>query len=171
MSVCRVSSPRFLSVQMDLKEIFLYNGEHAAVSDAIVYVKQEDKMSVISSVLFFFSDFLTAALGPNDFVADVIFMLDSSSLVSPEEYINEKKFVKLIARYLNITPGKSRGSVIIFSSTATPVLPFDGYTTMSDFNAIIDRASQLSGTRRIDLAFRSAAILFQNARPTVRKVL
>lgn len=112
----------------------------------------------------------TAALGPHNFSADVIFMLDSSSRVTPEDYLNEKEFVKLIARYLNITPGKSRGSVIIFSTNATPILPFDGYTTMSDFNAVIDRASQLSGSRRIDRAFRLAVTLFQSARPSVRKV-
>lgn len=114
--------------------------------------------------------YVAAALGPDDFVADVIFILDSSSSVTPDEFEKAKEFVKLIARYLNITPGKSRGSVIIFSSTATPVVPFDGYTTMPEYNAAVDRVSQLSGTRRIDLAFRAAASLFQGARPTVRKV-
>ena len=114
--------------------------------------------------------YVEAALGPDDFVADVIFILDSSSSVTPDEFEKAKEFVKLIARHLNIAPGKSRGSVIIFSSTATPVLPFDGYTTMPEYNAAVDRVSQLSGTRRIDLAFRAAASLFQGARPTVRKV-
>lgn len=113
---------------------------------------------------------LTAALGPYDFVADVIFMLDSSSRVTPQDYMKEKEFVKLIARYLNITPGKSRGSVIVFSTDANPLLPFDGYSSMSGFNTVIDKAPQLSGKRRIDRAFGAAATLFQNARPSVRKV-
>lgn len=113
---------------------------------------------------------MTAALGPYDFVADVIFMLDSSSRVTPEDYMKEKEFVKLIARYLNIKPGKSRGSVIVFSTDAIPILPFDGYSSMSGFNSIIDKAPQLSGKRRIDRAFGAAATLFQNARPSVRKV-
>ena len=142
-------------------------------------IKSYEKFVVHSNILLFIIfmnyffcglTFLSAALGPNDFVADVIFMLDSSSQVTPEDFQNEKEFVKLIARYLNITPGKSRGSVIIFSNTAMPILPFDGYTTMSDFNAVIDRASQLSGSRRTDLAFGVAANLFRNARPTVSKV-
>lgn len=119
----------------------------------------------------FLSPFLfPASLGPNKFVADVIFMLDSSSRVTPEDFLKEKEFVKLIARYLNITPGKSRGSVIIFSTAANAILPFSGYTTMSEFNAVIDRASQLSGNRRLDRAFGVAATLFQNARPDVLKV-
>ena len=84
--------------------------------------------------------------------------------------MKEKEFVKLIARYLNVTPGKSRGSVIIFSSEVTPILPFSGYTTMSEFNAVIDRAPQLSGSRRIDRAFGVAATLFTSARPNVLKV-
>ena len=97
-------------------------------------------------------------------------MLDSSSRVTPQDYMKEKEFVKLIARYLNIAPGKSRGSVIVFSTDANPLLPFDGYSSMSDFNTVIDNAPQLSGKRRIDLAFGAAATLFQNARPSVRKV-
>ena len=113
----------------------------------------------------------TAALGPYGYIADVIFLLDSSSRVTPEDYLREKEFVKLIARYLNITPGKSRGSVIIFSSEVTPILPFGGYTTMSEFSAAIDRAPQLSGSRRIDRAFGVAATLFTNARPNVLKVI
>lgn len=97
-------------------------------------------------------------------------MLDSSSRVTPQDYTKEKEFVKLIARYLNIAPGKSRGSVIVFSTNANPLLSFDGYSSMSDFNIVIDRAPQLSGKRRIDRAFGAAATLFQNARPSVRKV-
>ena len=97
-------------------------------------------------------------------------MLDSSSRVTPDDFVMEKEFVKLIARYLNITPGKSRGSVIIFSTEARPILPFDGYTDMAGYNSIIDRATQMSGTRRIDRAFGAAATLFQNSRPSVRKV-
>ena len=97
-------------------------------------------------------------------------MLDSSSRVTPQDYVKEKEFVKLIARYLNIAPGKSRGSVIVFSTDANPLLPFDGYSSMSEFNTVIDKAPQLSGKRRIDRAFGAAATLFQNARPSVRKV-
>ena len=97
-------------------------------------------------------------------------MLDSSSRVTPEDYVKEKEFVKLIARYLNITPGKSRGSVIVFSTDAIPILPLDGYSTMHDFNSNIDKAPQLSGKRRIDRAFGAAATLFQKARPSARKV-
>ena len=108
--------------------------------------------------------YVAAALGPDDFVADVIFILDSSSSVTPDEFKKAKEFVKLIARYLNIAPGKSRGSVIIFSSTATPVVPFDGYTTMPEYNAAVDRVSQLSGTRRIDLCPTVTAVIWQTLR-------
>lgn len=121
-------------------------------------------------IIILWSDLLTAALGPYDFDADVIFMLDSSSRVTPQDFTKEKEFVKLIARYLNIAPGKSRGSVIVFSTNANPLLSFDGYSSMSEFNIVIDRAPQLSGKRRIDRAFGAAATLFQNARPSVRKV-
>ncbi|KAK2561274.1 Collagen alpha-6(VI) chain [Acropora cervicornis] len=112
----------------------------------------------------------TAAIGPSGFVADVIFMLDSSSHVMPQEFLEQKEFVKLIARYLNITPGKSRGAVIVYSTNASAILSFGGYTTMSEFNAVIDRASPLSGRRRIDRAFQLAGTLFKNARSNVRKV-
>ena len=97
-------------------------------------------------------------------------MLDSSSHVMPQEFLEQKEFIKLIARYLNITPGKSRGAVIVYSTNASAILSFGGYTTMSEFNAVIDRASPLSGRRRIDRAFQLAGTLFKNARSNVRKV-
>lgn len=97
-------------------------------------------------------------------------MLDSSSHVMTEEFLKQKEFVKLIARYLNITPGKSRGAVIVYSTEATAILSFGGYTTMSEFNAVIDRATPLSRRRRIDRAFDLANTLFKNARSNVRKV-
>lgn len=111
-----------------------------------------------------------ATLGPPDFKADIVFMVDTSTEVSPQNYRTEKHFVKLIARHLNVFPGKSRAAFIVYSSNPAVVSRLDGFTTTSNFMSAVDRASYLGGERRIDRALSSAATLLESARPSVRKV-
>ena len=47
-----------------------------------------------------------------DIDADIIFIIDSSSDVTPENYVREKSLVKDMARYLNVSTGGSRAALI-----------------------------------------------------------
>ena len=49
-----------------------------------------------------------------DIDADIIFIIDSSSDVTPENYVREKSLVKDMARYLNVSAGGSRAALITY---------------------------------------------------------
>ena len=49
---------------------------------------------------------------PEDFNADILFMVDSSSPVSKADFQRQKDFVTLIAKHLNVLP--SRAALVIY---------------------------------------------------------
>jgi len=55
-----------------------------------------------------------------DFNADILFLIDSSSPVNKEDFKIQKDFVLLIAKYLNVLP--SRAALIVYGGD--PVLSF-----------------------------------------------
>jgi hypothetical protein len=98
--------------------------------------------------------------------------MDSSSFVSISNFEKEKSFVKSLANFLNVFPGKSRASVVSYSSNPQLVFRFYDYRTQQEFNSSVDRAPYLSGSsRRIDKALDKAADIFKEARPDVAKIL
>lgn len=55
---------------------------------------------------------------PEDFNADILFLIDSSSPVSKDDFQRQTKFVSLIAKYLNVAP--SRAALMVYAGD--PVL-------------------------------------------------
>lgn len=108
---------------------------------------------------------------PMEFTADVVFIVDSSSEVSRENYIKEKGFVKSLAKTLNLAPGKTRGSVVVYSSVASLLIRFSEYSNSTAFDKAVDDLPYLGSLRRMNLGLQEAAVAMKDARPGVPKVV
>lgn len=104
----------------------------------------------------------TVKYEPSYFQSDVIFLMDSSRYVSANNYILEKNFVKLMARLLNLANNRSRAALYTFSDHHQLQITFDGYEDREAFDAAVNNAPHLQGSRRIDRAFDSAAQLLRS---------
>lgn len=107
---------------------------------------------------------------PN-FRADVVFLVDSSIYVRQPNFQIEKDFVKSFGKALNVEPGKSRASLITYSTNAQRVFGFNDYTSTSQFERLVDRTPYLGRNRRMDKAIEEADRVMQQARRDVPKVV
>ena len=90
--------------------------------------------------------------------------MDSSYDVTQEDYAREKTFVKDMARYLDVSSGRSRASVITYGKNASLLFKFGEYGTLPYFDRLVDRAEFVGGGRRIDLALEEAGRLLTETR-------
>ncbi|XP_068690493.1 collagen alpha-3(VI) chain-like [Montipora foliosa] len=105
-----------------------------------------------------------------DIVSDIIFIMDSSSDVTREDYVRQKGFVKDIARYLKISAGRgARAAVITYGRNSSLLIKFGGYGTLLSFDEAVDSAPFVGGRRRMDLALKDAELLLSEARPDEAK--
>ena len=91
--------------------------------------------------------------------ADVIFLIDSSSGTSLQDYKLEKQFVKSLAYHWNLSPNGPRGGAVHYADTSRTVSRFED----SDFNQNLDNAKRLTGSMRIGQALDHAAQLFASS--------
>lgn len=103
--------------------------------------------------------------------ADVVFVVDSSNEVSSHDYTSEKRFVKSVARALNLASKKSRVAVIIYSDYATTPIKFADYQTTGRFNDAVDNLIHIRRTRRMDRALFETVEALKQARPLVPKLV
>ena len=108
---------------------------------------------------------------PEDLKADVVFLVDSSSSVTSIGFNLEKKFVKAMARSLNVSPDKSRASVIVYGSSHDVVMSLERFTSLDTFKSFVDNATYIDGPRRMDLALEAAAAVMNRARENSPKVV
>lgn len=87
--------------------------------------------------------------------------MDSSRYVSANNYIMEKNFVKLLARLLNLSNNRSRAALYTFGDRPQLQITFDGFEDREAFDAAVNNAPHLQGSRRIDRAFQSAEELLR----------
>ena len=109
----------------------------------------------------FFPFLLLVKYEPADFRSDIIFLMDSSRFVTKENYIQEKNYVKLMARLLNLANNRSRAALYAFSDRPSLQITFDGYEDREAFDTAVNSAPHLQGDRRIDRAFEAAAELLR----------
>jgi len=107
---------------------------------------------------------------PRNVIADIVFVIDSSSPVPLEDYKKEKEFVKYLARYLNVSPGNSRAALVTYGNRAAEVFNFDINRPFSNFEGAVDRAPFVGGDRRIDRSLDKTSQIMADARPTVTKI-
>lgn len=108
---------------------------------------------------------------PEDVIADIVFLVDSSSSVMSIDFRLEKKFVKAMARALNVSPDKSKGAVVMYGSKQDIVLSLEDFTDINDFKLAVDAANYIDGPRRMDLALEAAVTVMNRARENVPKIV
>ena len=101
--------------------------------------------------------FETDPSGPLTGETDVIFLLDSSRGVSPEDFGLQKEFVKSMAYNFNTSPNGPRASAARYGGQAITIVEF----TDRDFVERVNRAAAVSTPRRIDGALEYAAQMFR----------
>lgn len=74
-----------------------------------------------------------------------MFLLDSSSFVTENNFVKEKEFVKALAKFLNVDPESSRASVVLFGSFPNTEIKFGDYRTLNDFNRLLDQTRLFGG--------------------------
>lgn len=102
---------------------------------------------------------------------DVVFLVDSSDGVNPINFHKEKSFVKLLAKSLHVSPGKSRAAVISYSTNSQLEISLDSYNDLPTFERLIDDMDYLGGARRMDKALEEAALVLKGSRPAVHRVV
>ena len=101
----------------------------------------------------------------------MVFLLDTSDGVNSFDFKKEKAFVKLLAKRLNVSPGKSQAALIAFGSSSTLAINFNSYNSFQEFETLVDRVSSVGGARRMDRAFQAAAQVLRNSRSSVPKMV
>ena len=108
---------------------------------------------------------------PANISADIVFLVDSSTPVGQGGFDREKRFVKSLAKYLNVSPQKSKAAVIAYNDTAYTVLKFTEYQTEVEFSLRLDMEEWFGGIRNITGALEGAATLLSQARANSPKIV
>ena len=111
-----------------------------------------------------------------DGISDVIFAVHAPATLRPSDYRREKEFVKMVARGLDIAPGRSRVGLILYSNFATVSAEIGAKTTLDSFQNLVDGLPHEKGKTRIDRALKLATSLFDPSangaiRPGVPRIL
>lgn len=102
---------------------------------------------------------------------DLAFIIDSSGSISRRNYVKIKNFVKYLARSFKISPTGSRAAVVLYSTSASVKAHFGKYTTIEEFNDMVERLPHERGFTYIDKALELAASqLFPRARKDVPRI-
>lgn len=99
----------------------------------------------------------------------MVFAIHSSGTLSPSEYRKQKELVKRVATTLNISPGRSRVALILYSNFATAALRLDKKITMESFDNLVDSLPHERGVTRIDRALKLARSIFDSDSAVVRR--
>lgn len=89
-------------------------------------------------------------------IADLVFLIDSSSKVTSVNYTKMKGFVSEIAKTFDISPLNSRVAVISYSDSARTDIYFTDHSDWQSLKRTVDDLDHLVGGRRIDRALRRA---------------
>lgn len=103
--------------------------------------------------------------------ADITFLVDSSSAITPLNFQKEKEFIKKLSKYLNVKPGASRAAFITFGSQSRTAFEYDDYQTQSQMETQIDGAPYVGGSRVMLPALEKALSVMALSRPLVPKII
>ena len=94
----------------------------------------------------------------DNYTADIVFLVDSSSNVAPETYKKEKELVAKLSDTLNLVPNRSRVAILLYGEYPTRAIAFDVYSTPARLQEGLEALVYIQlGKRRIDRALTAAA--------------
>lgn len=108
---------------------------------------------------------------PLDFDADIVFLMDASSFVTQANLIDEKDFVKSLAKFLNVSPGTSRAALVVYGTSSITEMLFNDSSSLRDFSEGVDLVRAVGGLRRMDVALKEATNLLADKRRGVPHVV
>lgn len=108
---------------------------------------------------------------PLDFDADIVFLMDASSFVTQANLIDEKDFVKSLAKFLNVSPGTSRAALVVYGTSSITEMLFNDSRSLRDFSEGVDLVRAVGGLRRMDVALKEATNLLADKRRGVPHVV
>ena len=106
-----------------------------------------------------------------DYVANVMFLIDSSQMSNIRDFKRQKDFTKIIARLLNLQQGRSRAGVLSFGNVAETSIAFGQYSDVFEFNRAMDLIPMVGGERRLDKALKKALVAFSKDRCDLKENL
>ena len=97
--------------------------------------------------------------------------MDASGSVTTKSFVEQKTFIKSMAKIFRISSAGPRASAIVYSSDSYWVFNFNEFLSMKEFNNRIDAATLLGHSRRIDRALHFSYQMFSNTGRPGPKVL
>jgi len=104
------------------------------------------------------------------FIGDIVFLMDSSSQISPREFFQEKYFVKTVSAILNVSPGKSEAAVISYANDVEILTKFEKKLTVAEYEGLIDNAVLKAGSGDIAKALKAAVQVAREGRYAYPKI-
>ena len=111
-----------------------------------------------------FLSFFADIMAPEDYEAEVIYVLDSSHFVGPENYQLLKNFTKALARALNHSPTHTKSAVIVFNSFPRRPILMGSYRDINSFSEAVDNLRYLGGRSQLVFALTFATIGFSSSK-------
>lgn len=90
--------------------------------------------------------------------------MDASSFVTQRNLVDEKDFVKSLAKFLNVSPGTSRAALVLYGTFSITEMRFNDSRSLRDFSDGVDLAQAVGGLRRMDIALKEATNLLADKR-------
>ncbi|EPY74446.1 alpha 3 type VI collagen isoform 1 precursor-like protein [Camelus ferus] len=112
--------------------------------------------------------------GCEDMKADIMFLVDGSRSIGPENFVKMKTFMKNLLAKIQVGPDKVRIGVIQFSDYNKEEFQLDKYFTQEEISDAIDSMSHIDQNTLTGSALTFVADYFtepRGGRPTVRKFL
>ncbi|EMP31557.1 Collagen alpha-6(VI) chain, partial [Chelonia mydas] len=109
-----------------------------------------------------------------EMTADIMFLVDSSGSIGPENFLKMKNFMRELVNKSDISADRVQVGVIQFSGTNKEEFQLDRYSSKSDIFSAIDRMSLIGETTLTGSALTFVADYFKppkGARPAVKKIL
>ena len=104
---------------------------------------------------------------PPTFKSDLLFIVDSSTLVTEDDLRAQKDFVKSMMASFNVKRGQSRAALITYGQNSEKILRFDSYLSVNFIESAVDTATSVGGTARIDKAVVDASDVLRDANPSI----
>uniref|UniRef100_A0A8C0GE15 Collagen type VI alpha 6 chain n=1 Tax=Chelonoidis abingdonii TaxID=106734 RepID=A0A8C0GE15_CHEAB len=145
---------------------------HPSIPDHTVPVKS------INLFLMYSLDYtninMFSSIACEEMTADIMFLVDSSGSIGPENFSKMKNFMRELVNKSDIGPDRVQVGVVQFSDIKKEEFQLNQYSSKSDIFSAIDKMSLIGKTTLTGGALTFVADYFRplkGARPAVRKIL